>query len=526
MTAPRTDLRPGAGSDLDQAVASILEPAGQQTQNPMKILMAASEVEPYSKTGGLADVLGALPRALAALGHDVGVVAPLYRSTRALGLDVVFESLTIPMGPNTYFPRVYCSVHQGVKIYFVDYAPFYDRDGYYGTAAGDYADNAQRFMLLSRAALEIAKLDFRPHVLHCHDWQTAMAPLLLRTLYAGDPAFASTRTVFTIHNLGYQGAFPPSVLADIGLPVSLFTIDGLEFFGNVSYLKAGLVFADRLTTVSEAYAREIQTPEYGHGVDGLLRLRSSDIVGVLNGVDYSQWDPQTDSLIVQPYGPAKMDGKRACKKDLLETFGLDPSNLDRPVIGMVSRLAAQKGFDLVAAAADRLMQLDLALVILGKGEPGFERLLTDLQKLYPDKLGLRLAYDNVIAHKIEAGADMLLMPSRYEPSGLNQMYSLRYGTVPIVRATGGLDDSIQPFDPATQQGNGFKFTAYASEAMMKAIEAALAARQNRALWAVIRRNGMLQDYSWKRSAAKYVALYEELIAAAPPALPVTGPWIW
>ncbi len=523
MTGPGTDRKPGAGSTLDEAIAAILEPAGEQTDNSMKILMAASEVEPYSKTGGLADVLGALPRALAALGHQVGVVAPLYRSTRAFGLDVVFESLTIPMGSGTYFPRVYSSVDQGVKIYFVDYPPFFDREGYYGTAAGDYADNALRFMLFSRVAVELAKLDFRPHVLHCHDWQTAMAPLLLRTLYAGDPAFAATRTVFTIHNLGYHGAFPPSVLADAGLPGSLFTIDGLEFFGNVSYLKGGLVFADKLTTVSEAYAREIQTPEYGHGVDGLLRLRSHDLAGVLNGVDYSHWDPQTDPLIAQPYSPAKMDGKRACKKDLLATFDLDSSNLSRPVIGMVSRLAAQKGFDLLAAAADGLMQLDLTLVILGTGEPGFEKLLADLQKRYPGKLGLRLAYDNAIAHKIEAGSDMFLMPSRYEPSGLNQMYSLRYGTVPIVRATGGLDDSIEPFDPATKQGNGFKFAAYTPQAMMAAVQQALALYQQRTLWAVVQRNGMVQDYSWKRSAAKYVALYEDLIAAPPVAAPVPGP---
>jgi starch synthase len=254
-----------------------------------------------------------------------------------------------------------------------------------------------------------------------------------------------------------------------------------------------------------------------------LRLRSHDLAGVLNGVDYSQWDPQSDALIAQPYGPAKMDGKRVCKKDLLATFGLDPSNLDRPVIGMVSRLAAQKGFDLVAAAADALMQLDLALVILGTGDPEFEKLLADLQKRYPEKLGLRLAYDNAIAHKIEAGSDMFLMPSRYEPSGLNQMYSLRYGTVPVVRATGGLDDSIQAFDSATRQGNGFKFAAYTAEAMMEAVQAALAAYADRSLWATIRRNGMLQDYSWKRSAAKYVALYEDLIAAPPSPAPVAGP---
>jgi starch synthase len=504
----------GEASEIDRAVASILRPSGgQQQETSMRILMVASEVEPYSKTGGLADVLGALPKALTALGHELGVVVPLYRSTRALGLETIFESVTIPVGSVTHFPRVYAAVDGGVKIYFVDYAPFFHREGYYGTPHGDYADNAQRFMLLSRVAIEIAKLDFHPQILHCHDWQTAMAPLLLKTSYAGDPALASIRTVFTIHNLGYHGAFPPAVLGEIGLPASLFTIDGLEFFGNVSFLKAGLIFGDRLTTVSEAYAREIQTPEYGHGVDGLLRLRKRDLHGILNGVDYSQWDPAGDALIAQRYGPAKVEGKRACKRDLLEAFGLDVAKPDRPVIGMVSRLAAQKGFDLLADAAPELLEMDLALVILGTGEPGFEKLLGDLQKLYPRSLGLRLTYDNALAHKVEAGADMFLMPSRYEPSGLNQMYSLKYGTVPIVRATGGLDDTITPFDLSTGQGNGFKFTPYTAKAMLQAIQGALQIYKNPSQWARVQQNGMLMDYSWERAASRYAALYKDLLAA-------------
>lgn len=487
----------------------------------MRILMVASEIEPYSKTGGLADVLGALPKALTALGHELGVVVPLYRSTRVLGLETVFESLTIPIGPVTYFPRVCATVDSGVKIYFVDYSPFFDREGYYGTPRGDYADNAQRFMLLSRAAVEIAKLDFHPQILHCHDWQTAMAPLLLKTSYAGDPALASIRTLFTIHNLGYHGAFPPAVLGEIGLPASLFTIDGLEFYGNVSFLKAGLIFGDRLTTVSEAYAREIQTPEYGHGVDGLLRLRKHDLHGILNGADYSQWDPATDPLIAQRYGPGKMEGKRACKRDLLEAFGLDAAKLDRPVVGMVSRLAAQKGFDLLADAAPGLLEMDLALVILGTGEPGFEKSLAELQKLYPQSLGLRLTYDNALAHKVEAGADMFLMPSRYEPSGLNQLYSLKYGAVPIVRATGGLDDTIQPFDLVTGQGNGFKFNGYTTQEMLQAIQGALQVYKEPAQWARVQRNGMLMDFSWERAASRYVALYKDLLAIPMAASAVT-----
>jgi starch synthase len=501
---------------MDKAVASILRSSGGRHQEkPMRILMVASEVEPYSKTGGLADVLGALPKTLAALGHEVGVVVPLYRSTRVLGLETIFESLTIPVGPKTYFPRVYATVDSGVKIYFVDHPPFFGREGYYGTSRGDYADNAQRFMLLSRAAVEIGKLDFHPQILHCHDWQTAMAPLLLKTSYAGDPALAAVRTVFTIHNLGYHGAFPPAVLAEVGLPASLFTMDGLEFFGNVSFLKAGLIFADRLTTVSEAYAREIQTPEYGHGVDGLLRLRKHDLRGILNGVDYSQWDPASDPLIAQRYAPGRVEGKRACKRDLLEAFGLDATKLDRPLIGMVSRLAAQKGFDLLADAAQELIEMELDLVILGTGDPGFEKLLTGFHELYPQRLGLRLTYDNAIAHKIEAGADMFLMPSRYEPSGLNQMYSLRYGTVPIVRATGGLDDTIQPFDLSTGQGNGFKFESYTIKAMLQAIGEALQVYKDPSKWARVQRNGMLMDYSWERASSRYVALYKDLLTTPP-----------
>jgi starch synthase len=311
------------------------------------------------------------------------------------------------------------------------------------------------------------------------------------------------------------------VLGEIGLPSSLFTIDGLEFFGNVSFLKAGLIFGDRLTTVSEAYSREIQTPEYGHGVDGLLRLRKNDLNGILNGVDYSQWDPATDPLIAQRYGPGNVEGKRACKRDLLEAFGLDAAKLDRPVIGMVSRLAAQKGFDLLADAAPELLEMDLVLVILGTGEPGFEKLLADLQVLYPRTLSLRLAYDNAMAHKVEAGADMFLMPSRYEPSGLNQMYSLKYGTVPIVRATGGLDDTIQPFDPLTGQGNGFKFTDYTAKAMIEAIEEALSVYKDPLQWARVQRNGMLMDYSWGRAASRYVALYKDLLATPTAASAVT-----
>jgi starch synthase len=478
--------------------------------------MVASEAVPFSKTGGLADVVGALPQALQDQGHDVGVVLPLYRMTRLENPETLYPALTIPLGPQTCFPAVQTVTHQGVRFYFIAYPPFFDRAALYGTPAGDYPDNAERFTLLCRAAVEIAQLHFHPDLFHCHDWQSALVPVLLRTVYGRSPAVGRGPVLFTIHNLGYQGLFRPDILAELGLPPSLFTIDGLEFYGKVNLLKGGLVFSNAINTVSRGYAREIQTEEYGFGLDGLLRHRSLVLSGIVNGVDYTHWNPATDRNIAAQYNPENLRGKRKCKKDLLSTFGFPTDDLDRPLLGIVSRLSAQKGADLIAQAAPELVSLDLRMVVLGSGDAVYEDLFRSLAARYPDKVAARIAYDDVLAHKIEAGADLFLMPSRYEPCGLNQIYSLKYGTVPVVRATGGLDDTVEDFDPAAGSGTGFKFREYTADALLRTVRRALEVYRRPELWRRLMANGMAQDFSWGASAAQYALLYQGLLDARRP----------
>ena len=474
----------------------------------MRILFVASEGLPFSKTGGLADVVEALPKALVAQGHEVAVVLPRYRGTKTTA--VVIPSLTIPMGGTRLrFPAIADGTQlNGVRYYFVDDPGYFDRDGLYGGSSGEYADNAERYTEFCRAAIEVAKHVWPADVFHCHDWQTALVPVLLRTSYGDDPLVKDLPVVFTIHNMGYHGLFPPSVLESAGIPRSLFHPGGIEFFGKVNLLKGGLVFSDYLTTVSRKYAEEIQTVEYGHGLDGVARSRSDRLVGILNGVDYSEWDPAKDKLIAAKYSVKDLGGKQVCKQDLLGLFGLSQEHLGRPVIGIVSRFADQKGFDLIAEKAHELMREELVLVALGTGERKYEDFFRALAVAYPGRVGLKIAYDNVIAHKIEAGADMFLMPSRYEPSGLNQMYSLKYGTVPIVRATGGLDDSIEPFDVEHGTGMGFKFKEYTGEALLFAVRQALHHYMDERIWKRIQLNGMAKDFSWKGPAAEYAKLYE------------------
>ena len=477
----------------------------------MRILFAASECVPFSKTGGLADVVGALPPALAALGHDVSVFLPRYKQTKLSEPKTVLKSVTIPFDDSHRF----CSVldggkHSGVQFYFIEYPPFFDRDALYGTPTGDYPDNAERFSLYSRAVLEAAKILGVPDVFHCHDWQSALIPALLRSVYAEDPVFRGVPSVFTIHNMGYQGLFPPDTLPLLMLSWDLFTIDKMEFYGKVNFLKGALTFADFVTTVSKKYSQEIQTAEYGFGLEGVLRGRSSTVTGILNGVDYDQWSPEKDKFVKAKYSPDDLSGKAACKADLLAEFGCTGANPDLPVIGIVSRFAAQKGFDLISQIADRLAREELIIVALGAGDKEYEDLFRRLNKQFPQKIAVKVAYDNAIAHKIEAGADMFLMPSRYEPCGLNQIYSLKFGTVPVVRATGGLDDTIEPWDARTGKGTGFKFSEYSGEALLSTIHQALAAFKDRAGWQKLMRNGMAKDFSWNNSAREYVRVYERV----------------
>jgi starch synthase len=485
----------------------------------MNIVFAASECVPFSKTGGLADVVGALPKALAGLGHSVSVYLPKYKQTRLTHAKVLLPSVTIPFDDQYRFCSVIDGGRQsGVQYYFIDDTEFFEREALYGTPAGDYPDNAERFALYSRAVLEASKILGVPEIFHCHDWQAALIPVLLRTSYAADPVFRHTFTVFTIHNMGYQGLFPPDTLPLLMLPWDLLAIDKMEFWGKVNFLKGALVFADHVTTVSRKYSQEIQSAEFGFGLDGVLRARSGTVSGILNGVDYGEWSPEHDKLLVSQYSANSLEGKRGCKYDLLRQFGLNEGPLapvDVPVIGIVSRFVAQKGFDLIAEIADDLAQLPLIITAIGTGTKEYQDLFLDLHERFPSKFAVKIAYDNGMAHKIEAGADMFLMPSHYEPSGLNQMYSLRYGTVPIVRATGGLDDSVEPWDPATGKGTGFKFAGYTGAALLNSIQEALKAFRDQTAWKKLMINGMKKDFSWTASAREYMKIYERLSPPKP-----------
>ena len=472
----------------------------------MRVLFAASEGLPFSKTGGLADVIEALPKALVAQGHELAVVLPRYRGIKTS--MVVMPSVTIPLGSRLRFPSIADgTMLNGVRYFFVDDPGYFDRDGIYGSA-GEYPDNAERYSEFCRATIEIAKHVWPADIIHCHDWQTGLVPVLLRSSYATDPLVKDIPVVFTIHNLGYQGQFPAAVLDRAGIPSEVYHPAGLEYYGDVNLLKGGLVYSDYLTTVSKKYAEEIQTPEFGYGLDGVIRSRRDHLVGILNGVDYSVWNPEKDKLIAATYSAKDLTGKHVCKKELLEIFGLYPEHETLPVLGIVSRFADQKGFDLIAAIANELLEEDVILTVLGSGERRYEELFETLANEFPGRVGVRIAYDNELAHKIEAGADMFLMPSRYEPCGLNQIYSLKYGTVPIVRATGGLDDTVESFDVEHGTGTGFKFEPYTGAALLDAVRLALHHFADERIWKRIQLNGMSKDFSWKRPATEYAKLYK------------------
>jgi starch synthase len=473
-----------------------------------KILMVASEAAPFAKTGGLADVIGALPRALKSQGDQPAVVLPLYPSAAKLigNASRAYDGLHLWLGSTGFTADIKLLDHEGVSFYFVDCPKLFQRDGIYGTRERDYPDNHIRFAALCYAALGIVRHLFRPDIIHCHDWQGAALAPMLKFRFSGDPTFIGIKTLLTIHNLGYQGLFPKSALREIGLDDALFHPGALEFYGMVNLLKGGILFSHALSTVSKGYAKEIQAPEHGFGLDDILRARASVLTGIVNGVDYDEWSPENDPYIAAPYTVDDLSGKRVCKRDLLATFGLpiDAANIERPLIGIVSRFASQKGFDLIELIADDLVAEDLCLVIIGSGDARYEDAFRALAAMHPSRFAVKVAYDEVIAHKVEAGSDMFLMPSRYEPCGLNQIYSLRYGTVPVVRATGGLDDTI---DTET----GFKFREYSGTALLGAIREALAAYEDKKRWKRLIINGMKRNFSWDASAAEYSALYRRLM---------------
>lgn len=482
----------------------------------MRILHVASEVAPYAKTGGLADVLGALPRALAALGHEVTVVAPRYRSIdpEKLGLAQRLRGLAAPLGGDTVAVGVFegqAASTPRVRVYLIDHKPSFDRDGLYGDARGDYPDNARRFALLGSAALALAaEFGAWPDIVHGHDWQAGPAILFAKRRWGDLPL---PKTIFTLHNLAFQGLFPASVIDELGLPRQYYTPDGYEYWGQVSYLKAGLALADRISTVSPRYAREIQTPEHGLGMDGLLRARNGVLHGILNGADYEIWNPEKDVNIAAQYSADRLSGKRTCKAALQRELGL-PVRDDVPLCGSISRLTDQKGFDLILGALPSLLERDVQYALLGSGDATLERAFAELAARFPKKLAVRLGYDERLAHRIEAGCDLYVMPSRFEPCGLNQIYSLRYGTPPIVRATGGLDDTIVDYDPRSRSGTGFKFERYEAGALGAAWRRALTAFGNRDEFAALVRRCMAQDFGWPRAAEAYARLYRDVTRTA------------
>ena len=488
------------------ASSGLAEPLPEKER--LHVAFVTPEMAPYVKTGGLADVSGALPKALARLGHRVTVVLPRYRGV-GFPPGEFAGSVHVPvdgMARSAGFYRTRTAAD--VEVVFIEYPPFFDRDTIYG----DYPDNRLRFAFLARAAVEFFRSrGERPSVFHAHDWQTGLVPVYLKAFYGEDPTLFRMPSVFTIHNVAYQGQFGMDTIGLLGLPWNLGTTAALEYHGAISYLKGGTVFSELVNTVSPTYALEIQGPEHAFGFDGVVRSRAEDVSGILNGVDYDEWDPRADPHLAQKYSPADMAGKAACKGDLLRAYGL-PEFPDLPLVGITSRLVWQKGFDIVAGAWWDLLQRPLRMVVLGSGEPGVQDGLRHLAERATDRFAVRFGYDEALAHKIMGGADLFLMPSRSEPCGLTQMYALRYGTIPIVRATGGLVDTVEPFDAARKAGTGFRFATPDGTGLVWALDQALAARKDARAWKALMRRAMEKDYSWERSARSYVELYRRAMS--------------
>ena len=477
----------------------------------MKIAMIASEVTPLAKTGGLADVIGTLSVALARLGHSVCVVSPGYRcafrGNASLAPSPVVYSVTVG-DRQQQAAVVTASLGTDIPVYLIRADPYFDREYLYGEPTGDYPDNAERFVFFSRAALELVRRG-GADIIHCHDWQTALAVVFLKAQAERYPELASARTVFTIHNLGFQGIFPQSNWPLLQLDTGYFTPRFLEYYGSINFIKGALIFTDKITTVSPSYAEEIMEPEQGFGLEGVLRQRKSDVLGILNGFDNHHWNPWTDPYLTHHYGPHTLAVKQDCKRDLQRLVGL-AERADVPVIGMISRLTLQKGFDLVEQIFDALLQRDIQFVLLGNGEPHFEEFFIAAALRAPDRVAVKIGFDDPLAHRIEAGADLFLMPSRYEPCGLNQMFSLKYGTIPVVRAVGGLKDTVEDYDPRSQAGTGFVFQPYDGASLLGAIDRALKVFRQPQAWAGIQQCAMAKDFSWDRSAKLYSDLYRQL----------------
>jgi len=473
----------------------------------MRIALIASEVAPFSKTGGLGDVTGSLPEAFARSGHEVTVFSPAYCGIRA---GRALARLPVKVGEQVEAAQVFRKKQDGVSFYFIGNRPFFDRDSLYGTAQGDYPDNLERFLFFCRAVLQaLTQFGLEPDIIHCHDWQTGLIPAYLREVYARS-ALGRARTVFTIHNLGYQGRFPGRLFPLLGLPQEYFSMQGLEFYGDLNFLKAGLVYSDRLTTVSPSYAREIRTSEFGFGLEGVLEFRAKDLTGIVNGIDTGTWDPLTD----QALAPDNFDSRTIDKRANVKTRvcrELKFSDPDLPLLAFIGRLSHQKGVELLVALGRQAAKLGVNLAVLGTGEEKYHQLLQKLAAMSPGRIALALKFDEALARRLYGGSDIFLMPSRYEPCGLGQLISFRYGSVPLAHRTGGLADTITDWDTDSRHGNGFLFEDYTAEAFLSRIAEALEAYGDKSAWNRVAANGLKLDFSWTSSAAKYLGLFQELL---------------
>ncbi|MDA8388263.1 MAG: glycogen synthase GlgA [Nitrospiraceae bacterium] len=478
----------------------------------MNVLMAAPEVFPYAKTGGLADAAASLAAELARTKHKVLVVLPFYRTVK--------ERFPAPSAGGPFEVRMGGVAFAGMlrrreNVVFIECDRFYDRPELYGTASGDYPDNPQRFVFFSRAVFEAARLcGFRPDIIHCHDWQAGLAPVYLKTVYGRDPFFAGARSVLTIHNMGYQGVFPAEVMRMAGLPGDLFNPEGVEFYGKMNFLKAGIIWADSLTTVSPTYANQIQTPEHGFGLDGVLRKRAGRLRGIANGIDDCLWNPARDRHIPENYSPGNdLAGKAACKKKLSSLCGFkDPA---RPLVSFVGRLSYQKGADIAAAVAGEAVSEGVNLLFLGKGDERYQRELEALGERYPGGVYVRVGFDEEFSHLVYAGSDIFLMPSRYEPCGLGQMIALRYGTPPVAADTGGISDTVRNYLPLSGDGTGFLFPEASPGSLRQSLWYALCVHRQAERWEGVIRNGMSVDFSWRKPAARYLEIYKEALGQVP-----------
>jgi len=484
----------------------------------MRILIASSEVVPFAKTGGLADVAGTLPKALEAMGHDVRIIMPKYKSINEEKFGLKPSRLSplffdVPMQGKSERAVLKSGVTgKNIPVYFIENDKYFNREGLYGDANGDFPDNAQRFSFFSRAIIESLKaVFFKPDVIHCNDWQTGLVSVYIKTVYRNNPLIKDIKTLYTIHNIAYQGLFGIESLDSAGLPRELFNFRQLEFFGKVNYAKAGLVFSDAINTVSEKYAQEIQTPEFGCGLEGVLKERSKDLYGIINGIDYEEWNPASDKTLPAQFDISSFEGKKICKQKLQERFGLPVK--DVPLIGLIGRLASQKGLDILADAFEELMKDDMQFVLLGKGDAKYENLCQELSAKYPEKLKIVLGFDVPLSHQIYAGTDLFMMPSYFEPCGLGQMIALRYGSIPVVHSTGGLSDTISDYDKTGGEANGFSFEEYSPKALIAATQRAIIAFNSKVTWQNFVKKVMLQRFSWERSAKKYVEIYQKIVNA-------------